>query len=149
MLALERAIKNDAQELTEIQKASFNEELKQFNNNEISGPIGYDSISWQEEMIQNSEYFKVLLNGEIIGGAIILIESNHVHNLGRVFIDPSVQNQGIGMKVMKEIEKEFPDSTKWWLDTPVWCVKNHHFYTRCGFTKVRLEDDLFIFEKMV
>ncbi|MBX4147154.1 GNAT family N-acetyltransferase [Paenibacillus lautus] len=147
MLILERAMKNDAPKLTEIQKASFNDESKHFNNNEICGPLGYNSVSWQEEMMQNCEYFKVLYNGEIIGGALIFIESNQVHNLGRIFIDPNYQNQGIGKKVMKEIEGSFPDSTKWWLDTPSWSVKNHHFYIKCGFTKVREEGDLYIFEK--
>lgn len=78
MLILERAIKNDAPKLAELQKASFDEESKHFNNNEIGGPPGYDSISWQEEMMQICEYLKVLFNGQIIGGALILIESNHV-----------------------------------------------------------------------
>lgn len=54
---------------------------------------------------------------------MILTESNQVHNLGRIFIDPNFQNQGIGMKVMKEIESFFPDSNKWWLDTPNWSFK--------------------------
>lgn len=147
VLILERAKKVDAQKLSEIQKASFDDESKQFSGNEVGGPIGYDSISWQEEMMQNCEYFKILYNGEIIGGAILVIESNQVHNLGRIFIDPNFQNQGIGMKVMKEIEKKYPDSTKWWLDTPSRSTKNHHFYVRCGFTKVGEEGDLYIFEK--
>lgn len=146
MLILERAIKNDAPKLTEIQKASFDDESKHFNN-EICGPLGYDSVSWQEEMMQNCEYFKMLYNGEIIGGAMIFIECNQVYNLGRIFIDPNYQNQGIGKKVMNEIEGSFPDSIKWWLDTPSWSVKNHHFYTKCGFTKVKEEGDLYIFEK--
>lgn len=149
MLILERAIKSDAPKLAEIQKASFDDESKHFNNNEICGPLGYDSVSWQEEMMHSCEYFKVLYNGEIIGGAMIFIETNQVHNLGRIFIDPSYQNQGIGKKVMKEIEGSFPDSVKWWLDTPRWSVKNHHFYTKCGFTKVREEGDLYIFEKTI
>lgn len=149
MLILERAIKSDAPKLAEIQKASFDDESKHFNNNEICGPLGYDSVSWQEEMMHSCEYFKVLYNGEIIGGAMIFIETNQVHNLGRIFIDPNYQNQGIGKKVMKKIEGSFPDSVKWWLDTPRWSVKNHHFYTKCGFTKVREEGDLYIFEKTI
>ncbi|MEC0308347.1 hypothetical protein P4H67_16475 [Paenibacillus lautus] len=91
MLILERANKNDSPKLAEIQKASFDDELKHFNNNEICGPLGYDSISWQEEMMLNCEYFKVLYNGEIIGGAMIFLESNQVHNLGRIFIDPNIR----------------------------------------------------------
>nr|WP_238791063.1 MULTISPECIES: hypothetical protein [unclassified Paenibacillus] len=69
MLTLEKARKNDAQKLAEIQKASFEDESKHFNNNETVWQIGYDSISWQEEMMQNCEYFKILFNGEIIGGS--------------------------------------------------------------------------------
>nr|WP_238791061.1 MULTISPECIES: hypothetical protein [unclassified Paenibacillus] len=67
MLTLEKARKNDAQKLAEIQKVSFEDESKHFNNNETVGPIEYD-LSWQEDMMQNCEYFKVLFNGEIIGG---------------------------------------------------------------------------------
>lgn len=37
MLTLEKARKNDAQKLAEIQKASFEDESKHFNNNEIVG----------------------------------------------------------------------------------------------------------------
>lgn len=147
VLILERAIKYDANKLAEIQKASFDDESRRFNNSEFGGPVGYDSARWQEEMIEQCEYFKILLNGEIIGGAIIVIETNQVHNLGRIFIDPNFQHQGIGMKVMQEVERKFPGSAKWWLDTPNWSVKNHYFYTKCGFAKVREEGDLYIFEK--
>jgi len=147
MLLLEKALKQDSQKLAEIQKASFDEESKEFNNNEIGGPQGYDSINWQEDMMKLCEYYKVLFEGEIIGGVLLFIESNGENNLGRLFIDPKYQNQGIGMKVMREIERIFPNTNKWWLDTPRWSIKNHHFYAKCGFTKVREENDLYIFEK--
>lgn len=147
MLIVEKALKTDADTLANIQKASFDDESKQFNNNESGGPPGYDSIKWQEEMMNYGDYYKVLLDGKIIGGAIIITESNGVHNLGRIFLDAKYQNQGIGKKVMKEIERIYGDTNKWWLDTPRWSVRNHHFYEKCGFTKVREEGDLYIFEK--
>ncbi|MEK5164244.1 GNAT family N-acetyltransferase [Paenibacillus sp. FSL R5-0527] len=147
MMIIEKALKADAEKLAEIQKASFDEESKQFNNSEIGGPPGYDSTIWQEDMMVYGDYYKVLKDGEIIGGAIILLGTNGVLNLGRIFIDPKYQNQGIGMKVMKEIETIYLDNPKWWLDTPKWSVRNHHFYTKCGFTKVREEEDMYIFEK--
>jgi GNAT superfamily N-acetyltransferase len=147
VLIVERATKDDAQKLVEIQKASFDEESKRFNGNEAGGPPGYDSSSWQIEMMENCDYFKIIYNKEIIGGVIVVIESNQVYNLGRIYIDPSFQNQGMGTRVLKEIEKNYPDSMKWWLDTPKWCTKNHHFYKKCGFTKVGEDGDLSIFEK--
>lgn len=147
MLKLERATKRDAQILAKIQKTSFDDESKQFNGNEVGGPVGYDSISWQEKMMQSCDYFKILYNKEIIGGVIVIIESGEVHNLGRIFIDSDFQNQGIGLRVMKQIENRYPNSMKWWLDTPKWSTKNHHFYLRCGFAKVGEEGDLYIFEK--
>ncbi|AUS27772.1 hypothetical protein [Paenibacillus polymyxa] len=39
MLTLEKARKNDAQKLVEIQKASFEDESKHFNINGTVGPI--------------------------------------------------------------------------------------------------------------
>jgi GNAT superfamily N-acetyltransferase len=142
LLILEIATINDAQKLVEIQKASFDEESKRFNGNEAGGPPGYDSSSWQIEMMENCDYFKIIYNKEIIGAAIVVIESNQVYNLGRIFIDPRFQNQGMGTKVLKEIEKNYPDSIKWWLDTPNWSTKNHHFYKKCGFIKAGEDGDL-------
>ncbi|GJM70086.1 hypothetical protein HMSSN036_23020 [Paenibacillus macerans] len=37
MMVIEKALKADAEKLAEIQKASFDEESKQFNNSEIGG----------------------------------------------------------------------------------------------------------------
>lgn len=147
MIIIEKASKADAMRLAEIQKASFDEESKQFNNSDIGGPPGYDSASWQEEMMGCGDYYKVHKDGAIIGGALVFRQTDGGLNLGRIFIDPKYQNQGVGMRVMNEIEAIYSGSCKWWLDTPKWSVRNHHFYTKCGFTKVGEDGDMFIFEK--
>ncbi|WP_019636694.1 GNAT family N-acetyltransferase [Paenibacillus fonticola] len=147
MLKIEKAQNTDAQRLTEIQKASFDEEARQFNHNQPGGPPGYDSEDWQIDMMNHGHYFKIVLDDVIVGGAIIFIDGNQIHNLGRIYIDPQYQNQGIGTQAMQEIEQKFEGARKWWLDTPCWSLRNHHFYSKCGYTKVNEADGQFIFEK--
>ncbi|ASA21499.1 GNAT family acetyltransferase [Paenibacillus donghaensis] len=98
-------------------------------------------------MMQHGHYFKIILDDLIAGGAIIFVDQHKVHNVGRIYLDPGVHNQGYGTRAMRAIEQQFPDSRHWWLDTPAWSVRNHHFYKKCGYTQTKVADGQFIFEK--
>lgn len=143
---IEKAIEGDFEQLTQIQKDSFDDESRTFNN-EPGGPIGYDSKESQIEFMKHGHYYKILKDSEIVGGVIVFTSSNLVYNLGRIYIDPKHQNQGIGYQVIKLIEAEYPEAQKWWLDTPNWSVGNHHFYEKSGYVKTKEEHGLFIYEK--
>ncbi|MDQ0195318.1 GNAT superfamily N-acetyltransferase [Paenibacillus wynnii] len=150
MLTLEKALQEDAKYLAEIQKASFDDESQRFDNSEEGGgPPGYDSEEWQKDIMQHGHYFKILWNNDIVGGAIIFADQQQAHCLGRIFIDPKFQDKGIGTLAIQAIESEFQNVSKWWLDTPQWSTKNHHFYAKCGYSKVGERNDEFIFEKFV
>lgn len=62
MIRIEKAPKEDAKRLVVIQKDSFDEESRQFNNNEAGGPSGYDSEDWQIDMMKHGQYFKIMLD---------------------------------------------------------------------------------------
>jgi len=147
MIFVEKAIPEDAKYLADIQKASFDDESRRFNNQEAGGPPGYDSEEWQKDIMNHGQYFKIVLDLETVGGAIIFIDQQQVHCLGRIYIDPAHQNQGIGSQAISAIEGKFPNARTWWLETPKWSIKNHHFYEKCGYHKVGEQNDEFIFEK--
>ena len=77
------------------------------------------------------------MDGQIVGGLILFrIRQGH-YEIGRIYLDPDVQNQGIGKQVMAFAEGLYPDAKRWTLDTPSWAVRNHHFYEKLGYMKVR------------
>jgi N-acetylglutamate synthase-like GNAT family acetyltransferase len=58
--------------------------------------------------------------------------------LGTIFVDPDIQDRGIGTQAWKFIEATYPDMQSWKLGTPDWTAKNHYFYEqKCGFEKGR------------
>ncbi|MFX0211718.1 MAG: GNAT family N-acetyltransferase, partial [Candidatus Hodarchaeota archaeon] len=70
--------------------------------------------------------------------------------------DPNYQDQGIGARIWKFIEKTYPETKSWTLGTPSLATKNHHFYEKkCGFRKIRedptdeFEGTSFIYQKIM
>ena len=88
-------------------------------------------------MIQKADYFKILLDDEIIGGVILLPDKgNNICIVARVYIHPDHHNKGLGKAVFKMIEEKYDWVKKWVLDTPEWAVRNHRFYTSIGYVKI-------------
>ena len=79
--------------------------------------------------------YKVVENDEIIGGAIVNINTKTNHNhLDILFVRVGVQSKGIGMYIWNEIEKLYPNTKIWETYTPYYEKRNIHFYVnKCGF----------------
>ncbi len=156
MIKFTRANQDDAKRLTDLQIKTFDDDSRRYFNRPAGGPPGYDSIDTMINDVNTAIYYKILDDDEIIGGIYIhAIDDNH-YELTTIFIDPKVQNRGIGQKAMLFLEKEFPNITKWTLDTPSVCVRNHHVYEKMGYKKVEeiLLDEvtslyLYLYEKTI
>jgi GNAT superfamily N-acetyltransferase len=155
MITFKRATSADAAELTAVQKRTFDDDSQRYLGTESGGPPGYDSLKWQLHIMKKSLYYKILCDGKIIGGMIIFRMGNGHYELGRIFIDPEYQNQGIGTQTIAFIEQTFPDAHKWTLGTPSWALRNHHFYEKLGYVRVGeekqggIEDMGFLYEKVI
>ncbi|MBM3189222.1 MAG: GNAT family N-acetyltransferase [Chloroflexi bacterium] len=100
------------------------------------GPPGYQSPEWQARMMGMGDYFKITCGDEIIGGFIVFRKGVREYELGRIFIDPEYQNQGIGAQAFEFLWKEYPLAKRWTLDTPKWNVRTRHFYKKVGFVEI-------------
>ena len=156
MIELKPASPVDAVELTDVQMRSFDTDSRAHGLGERGGPPGYDSVAWQIDMMQRGQYFKLVDGARIIGGAIVFDYGCGHFELGRIYLDPEFQNRGLGSSMMQLIEQQFPSAERWTLDTPHWAMRNHHFYEKLGYVKVREEtiDELgglrlFFYEKMI
>jgi RimJ/RimL family protein N-acetyltransferase len=132
VIKLKKASKRDAEVLIEIQIRTFVDDNKRKPPDcSLEGPPGYNSVKWNSHWIQHTPY-KILSAGQIVGGLIIFDLGNHHFEVGRIWIDPDHQNQGIGQAAMRKMFELHPDVKKWMLGTPSWAIRNQHFYEKMG-----------------
>ena len=133
----------DIPELTGIMQRAFDNDSR-IHLGRAGGPPGYDNGDFLRKwgLNERSTQYKLILDGRMIGGVILWIdEKTHIHTLGTIFLDPDLQEKGIGTTVWYIIEKMYPDTIKWRTETPVFSHRNHHFYVnKCGFHVVRIEN---------
>lgn len=79
--------------------------------------------------------YKVVDNGEIIGGTVVNVnaETGHSH-LDILFVKTGVQSKGVGMYIWNELERLYSHTKIWETFTPYYEKRNIHFYVnKCGF----------------
>lgn len=137
MITFDKATPADAPALTDVQTRCFDDDSRRFAGQERGGPPGYDSVAWQIEMMRRATaYYAIKEDGRIIGGIILFHVQGDHYELGRIYLDLEAQHRGIGAQAMAFIEDAFPQAARWTLGTPSWAVRNHYFYTKCGYSKV-------------
>jgi membrane protease YdiL (CAAX protease family)/ribosomal protein S18 acetylase RimI-like enzyme len=138
MVELRKAHESDVADLTETQIRTFMHDNKLKPPGFSSeGPPGYDSSDWNLHWIKNTPYYKILFDKKIAGGLIIFIKDDDHFEVGRIWVDPDFQNQGIGQRAMRLMFDLHPDVKKWTLRTPSWTISNQHFYEKAGFVRIR------------
>lgn len=79
--------------------------------------------------------YKALRGGEMVGGAIVQIDSETKHNhLDFLYVKHGTQGGGIGQAIWAALERLHPDTLIWETGTPYFEKRNIHFYVnKCGF----------------
>ena len=137
MLTLEPARPDDAATLADISRRAFDSDAT-VGAPGPGGPPGYDSADWQRQIMSKaSAYWKVLLDGRIVGGAIIYTYPRGRTYLARVYLDPDYHRQGLGLRAMEALLAAYPEARVWRLETPPWNRRTRAFYEKLGFRVVR------------
>lgn len=142
-LQFERFTEEDVDILTPIMKRAFDEDTQRHLNQPIGGPDGYDNGDFLRKYALNpaSKAYKVSKDDKPIGAVIVWIKENNVNFLGNIFLDPEFQDKGLGLIIWKFIESKYPDTVKWYTDTPGFSRRNHNFYVnKCGFKVVKIKN---------
>ena len=120
---------------------------------------------------ENAETFRIVLNGEIVGGLVLSIDKEaRKGDLELLFVNPDVHSKGIGQAAWKAVEQMHPEIKSWETLTPYFEKRNIHFYVnRCGFHIVEFwnkhfhgpaipeeeeghwseDDEMFLFRKVI
>lgn len=135
MLKIVRAHIRDAEELAQLSKQAFDDDIH-YGAPGPGGPPGYDDPIWQRRMMKIGEYYVVLQDDLMIGGLVVTRKRVREYEVTRIFIAPKHQNQGIGKKVFEFLWETYPLTKRWTLGTPLWNARNRHFYKKVGFEEI-------------
>ena len=134
-ITIERAAPDDVEKLVEVQIAAFHDDARIYPGVAIGGPPGYDSIEETLDLINTYDYYKILANGQIVGGVMVTNRGDGHMHLAVIYIDPACHSRGIGTQTVAFIERTYP-AKMWSLDTPDYATRNHHFYEKFGYVRV-------------
>jgi GNAT superfamily N-acetyltransferase len=139
-LSIAKITQEDLPELTTVMTRAFDDDAQKHRGLERGGPPGYDNGDFFRTWLfpyEQSVGYKVLSEGQIVGGIIVWILPEGHNILGTIFVDPAHQDRGVGTQTWRFIEATYPETKSWRLATPPWATKNHYFYeVKCGFSKV-------------
>lgn len=133
MMVIEKAKESDARLLHAVAISAFEDDRKfKPSNVRQEGPPGHDSIETHKEWMRTHDYFKCVLNGNIVGGCIVKGHADYYELFG-IFLHKDYMGKGIGSKFLREVMGLYPESSHWSLETPDYAHRNHRFYESNGF----------------
>ena len=124
------AKKADLPEILALQKVAYRQEAEIYNDYSI--PPLTQTLSELEGEFKK----KVILIAEIdevMVGSVRAEARKGTCYIGKLIVSPDFQNQGIGTRLLIEVEKKFKDSIRYELFTGAESKKNLYLYQKAGY----------------
>jgi ribosomal protein S18 acetylase RimI-like enzyme len=146
MESITKATVLDASEILSLQKLAYVSEAELYGNYDIE-PLK-QSVSDIEKTFNDHLVLKYVDNGKIVG-SVKAYETEGTCYIGKLMVHPDFQNRGIGKKLMREVERLFPEC-RYDLFTGSKSTKNISFYEKLGYKgykkqKLDREETVFLF----
>jgi GNAT superfamily N-acetyltransferase len=135
LIQFRKARPSDANALAQASERAFHSDIH-CGAPGIGGPPGYNLAAWQTRIMGFADYYTILTGERIVGGIIVFRKRTREYELGRIFVDPDVQNQGIGTQAFAFLWETYPLAKRWTLGTPAWNRRTRHFYKKVGFVEI-------------
>ena len=152
IITFERATSNDAQDMFDIQHAAFRHNAVIYPDVPADDPSLFDSVTRVVQKIEKDDYYKIVHEGQNIGGLVIDDRGGGHFHLDLLYIDPAYHGHGIGSQAMQFIERTY-SAKKWTLHTALYATRNQRFYEKLGYVKVQEEHypgiSLILYEKQL
>jgi len=135
-MIIEEASESDLQEILDLQKLAFQIQGEIYNDFTIP-PL----VQTLEE-IKNDFLLQVFLKTEKDGKIIGSVRGFKIDDscyIGRLIVHPDYQNQGIGSKLLNEIERAFTTVSRYELFTGHKSEKEIYFYQKQGYNIFKKE----------
>ncbi len=136
-MRISKAIVDDAVEILELQKQAYLSEAKL--NDDYTLPPLTQTIESMINDFGRCTFLKAVLGQRIIG-SVKGYEENGTCYIGRLIVADEHQNQGIGTALLKSIEKELGNVSRYELFTGKKSEKNIYLYHKNGYRIFREEE---------
>ncbi len=131
---LSRAHAGDAAAILELQKLAYQSEARLYDDWNLP-PLTQTLDSMRAEF-DGGVVLKACLNARIVG-SVRAREADGACHVGRLIVSPGLQGQGIGTRLMRAIEAEFPATERFELFTGSRSEANLRLYERLGYQRCR------------
>ena len=144
-IQIKLAEKEDLQAILEIQYLAFQKEAREYSDFNIE-PL-QQTVDNLEEEIKTFTFLKALDElGKIIGSTRGYIKDGTSY-IGKTFVHPDFQGQGIGSKMITELER-MNHASRYEINSSIRCPQNIRLYEYLGFKKfkeTKTEDNGFVY----
>jgi ribosomal protein S18 acetylase RimI-like enzyme len=135
-VVIEVADIRDAQEILDLQKLAYQSEAALHNDYTL--PPLTQTLAEIEGDFGRQVLLKAIVDGRIIGSVRAFMGDGTCF-IGRLIVHPDFQNQGIGTRLMQEIEAYFGQAQRCELFTGHKSERNLYLYHKLGYRKFRTE----------
>ncbi len=125
-----RAEKGDLQKILDLQYIAYQSEARLFKDQDI--PPLKQTLADVEKEYQKGIVLKALDDDKTIIGSVRAFCDNGTVYIGKLMVHPSKQGQGIGTKLLIEMEKQYPKQ-RYELFTSTKSEKNKVLYQKHGY----------------
>jgi N-acetylglutamate synthase-like GNAT family acetyltransferase len=137
-MIIEQALERDLLDILELQKLAYQSEAEIYNDYSIP-PLTQTLDEIKEDFKKPFRVFlKAVIKNKIIGSVRGYKEKDTCY-IGRLIVHLDFENQGIGTKLLKEIEANFDDVKRYELFTGHKSEKNLYLYKKLGYREFKKE----------
>jgi len=136
-MLITKADRTDLQEILELQYLAYQSEAILLDN--FSIPPLKQTLKEVEQEFENGMLLKAIDDNDEIIGSVRAYANNGTLYIGKLVVNPNFQRQGIGTKLLIEIEKAYPQE-RYELFTSDKSIKNIRLYERLGYVKYKEQE---------
>lgn len=136
MIVIEKACKVDLEEILSLQYIAYQSEAKLFNTTDI--PPLKQTLEEVYEEFKKGVILKATDESGTIIGSVRAYQENGTIYIGKLMVHPDFQKQGLGTKLLLQIESLFPKQ-RYELFTSTKSVSNIRLYQKLGYRILRKE----------
>ncbi len=129
-MLIEVANVDDAHEILLLQRLAYQSEAKIYNDSAI--PPLTETLDQLTLLFVSHIFLKATVDDKIVGSVRACMNDGTCH-IGRLIVAPKFQNQGLGKRLLSEIEQKFPACKRFELFTGIKSVRNIHMYKKAGY----------------
>ena len=133
-MIIEMATVDEAEEILSLQRLAYQSEAEIYDDFTI--PPLKQTLKEIKKDFETQVFLKATLNGRIIGSVRAFLREGTCY-IGRLIVHPDFQNQGIGKRLMANIEEMFKGAHRFEIFTGHRSERNLYLYEKLGYQRFK------------